>query len=414
MQEIEHLRSIRNIWLQRAVQSLARGAVVREDVRILLSRFFDLLDQAIATGDPAWLDSILSEWSASLTQSDLEGSNSSLTSLIKVLSVMTYSVVRENLVESAALDLIEVLLPSFSYAFERAAQFEMQVKMKYLTDQLEQVTQSLEKLDRSKSDFIAVAAHELKTPLTLIDGYTSMLRENLEQAGIVPYQGVLVDGVQNGTRRLRAIIDDMIDVSLIDNKMLSLNFQPVWVNRLFSILAEEFSATINERRQRLEIHSFPGFNEMTFGDPERLLQVLRNVLANAVKYTPDGGQINVDGRKLPGFLEVTICDTGIGIDPEDTQTIFDKFVRLGNTALHSSSKTKFKGGGPGLGLHIAKGIIESHGGTVWVESPGYDENSCPGSTFHLLIPLLSDPPDVRMAKLFAPLKNYPQKEEAKS
>jgi signal transduction histidine kinase len=144
-------------------------------------------------------------------------------------------------------------------------------------------------------------------------------------------------------------------------------------------------------------------NEMTFGDPERMLQVLRNVISNAIKYTPDGGEITVEGRKLPGFMEVIVRDTGIGIDEEDIQAIFDKFVRLGDTALHSSGKTKFKGGGPGLGLRIAKGIIESHGGTIWVESPGYNETTCPGSTFHILIPLRSEPPDLQMAKLFAPL-----------
>ncbi len=413
MQELEHLKSIRTIWIKHAVPAIARGAGVREDARVLMDRFFGLLEQAVETGNSAWLDSILVEWSQSLPESDLEGAISSLTSLIKELSQMTYTIARENLPDQAALDLIGVILPCFSYAFERAAQFEMEAKVNHLTEKLDEVTQSLEKLDRSKSDFIAVAAHELRTPLTLIDGYATMLRENLEQAGLLPYQGILVDGIQNGARRLQAIIDDMIDVSLIDNKLLSLNFQPLWVNRLFSVLADEFSDTIKQRNQTLEVHSFPGMNEMTFGDPERLLQVFRNVLTNAVKYTPDGGQISVDGRILPGFMEVTICDTGIGIDPEDTQSIFDKFVRLGDTALHSSSRTKFKGGGPGLGLHIARGILESHGGTIWVESPGYNEATCPGSVFHLLVPLRAAPPDAAMAKLFAPLSKPSQKDETK-
>jgi signal transduction histidine kinase len=137
-------------------------------------------------------------------------------------------------------------------------------------------------------------------------------------------------------------------------------------------------------------------------------------LYNAIKYTPDGGKIIIDGRRLPGFLEVTVCDTGIGIDPDDIQVIFEKFVRLGNTALHSSSKTNFKGGGPGLGLRIAKGILESHGGTIWVESPGYDEKECPGSTFHLLIPLRTAPPDAKMAKLFSSMTTPNQTEEAQS
>jgi signal transduction histidine kinase len=412
MQALALLRSIRPAWIDHTV-SITSLAAIREDMRVQFERFFELLELAVENGDPACLDSILTDWTKSLTQSDLEGSNSSLSSLLKELNFQTFSTVRETLPEQSALDLTAALLPIFGYAFERTAQLETEIKVNYLTEKLNEATLSLEKLDRSKSDFISVAAHELRTPLTLIDGYASMLKENLEQAGIPPYQVLLVDGIQNGTRRLRAIIDDMIDVSLIDNKLMSLNFQPVWLNRLMSVLVEEFAGTIKERRQHLEIHPFPGSSEMTFGDPERLLQVFRNILTNAVKYTPDGGQITIDGRKLPGFLEITITDNGIGIDSDDTQAIFDKFVRLGNTALHSSSKTKFKGGGPGLGLHIARGILESHGGTIWVESPGYDETTCPGSVFHVLIPLRTYPPDTQMAKLFAPLINQSQKEEKK-
>ena len=83
--------------------------------------------------------------------------------------------------------------------------------------------------------------------------------------------------------------------------------------------------------------------------------------------------------------------------------IFEKFGRLGNVSLHSSGKIKFKGGGPGLGLSIAKGIIEAHGGAIWVESPGYDEKACPGSTFHILLPIRRKPPDEKIAKLYEPL-----------
>jgi signal transduction histidine kinase len=95
-----------------------------------------------------------------------------------------------------------------------------------------------------------------------------------------------------------------------------------------------------------------------------------------------------------------VADTGIGIDPQDHARVFEKFGRLGNTALHSSGKTKFKGGGPGLGLPITKGILEAHGGAIWVESEGYDELQYPGATFRILIPLRSEPPDEKIARLF--------------
>ncbi len=132
-------------------------------------------------------------------------------------------------------------------------------------------------------------------------------------------------------------------------------------------MRQEFSQTITERNLYFEIRTFPGSDELTFGDGERLYQALRNVVSNSIKFTPDHGKITMDGRLLPGFIEVTVTDTGIGIDPDDQNRIFEKFGRVGSVSLHSSGKTKYKGGGPGLGLPIAKGIIEAHGGAIWVE-----------------------------------------------
>jgi signal transduction histidine kinase len=182
-----------------------------------------------------------------------------------------------------------------------------------------------------------------------------------------------------------------------------MNFQPVWINQLIDIAQHELQKPLKDRQQCLEIVKFDGFNEMTFGDSERLYQAIRNILTNAIKYTPDGGRIIVNGRMLPGFIEITIADTGIGINVEDQERVFEKFGRVGNVALHSSGKIKFKGGGPGLGLPITKGIIEAHGGAIWVESEGYDEINCPGTIFHILLPVRKESPDRRAAEIFKPL-----------
>jgi signal transduction histidine kinase len=127
-------------------------------------------------------------------------------------------------------------------------------------------------------------------------------------------------------------------------------------------------------------------------DPDLLYKVFYHLVMNAIKYTPDGGKIMISGHSLndnsegPG-IEVIVSDTGIGIDPQHHELVFEKFFQTGEVLMHSSGKTKFKGGGPGLGLAIAHGIIEVHHGKIWVESPGHDEEKNPGSSFHIRLPL---------------------------
>jgi signal transduction histidine kinase len=162
--------------------------------------------------------------------------------------------------------------------------------------------------------------------------------------------------------------------------------------------------TINKRRQTLELTPFDGSRLWIYVDPARIMQAIRNIVNNAVKYTPDGGKISVNGRTLPGMIEVTVADTGIGISLENQAVIFEKFGQLGRLDLHSSGKTKFRGDGAGLGLPIARGILEAHGGSIWVESDGYDENECPGTTFHVLIPIRTEAPETTMAKLLGQLE----------
>lgn len=395
----EILKEIRPSWIRRVANTMARGAGVRENFQEQLERFYGLMIQAIETGDPAWVDQVLYDWSASPTQSELREGEKNISAILNKMLMITYEIAREDLTEQEAMELMGVVLPIFTYALEKAARQEMETRVAFISNELSEIQSKLERLDRSKSNFISVAAHELKTPLTLIEGYTTMMRDSAKKEQESQLD-LMIDGVNSGILRLRAIIDDMIDVSLIDNNLLALNFQPVWINQILSLIVKEFNDSISSRSLTLDLRPFPGSDQMIFGDPERLYQAFRNILSNAIKFTPDGGKIIVDGRVLPGFLEVSVADTGIGISAQDQETIFEKFGQLGSASLHSSGKTKFKGGGPGLGLPIAKGIIEAHGGAIWVESEGHDENKCPGSTFHILVPIRTESPDPKLAKLF--------------
>ena len=269
---------------------------------------------------------------------------------------------------------------------------ELESLVQQRTKDLQNAFDQVERLDRAKADFIGIASHELRTPLTLLKGYAQML---LEDAGIRQNERyyTMINGIQTGAMRLHEIVESMLDVAKIDNRELRLHMTPTSVPVVIGYLRDSLKKVFNERKQKFveNLRDLP----MIQADMESLRKVFYNLLINAIKYTPDGGTITVSGRALQpgelgmmeGGIEIVVSDTGIGIDPGMWELIFVKFYQTGELSLHSTGKTKFKGGGPGLGLAIAKGIVAAHNGVIWVESPGYDEQKCPGSHFHVVLPL---------------------------
>lgn len=357
------LSAIRTPWVNLIARELSSGEGVRTGFSEQLERFYDLLTQAVLSGDVAWLDPILYDWGHAPTETNLDEGGYFVSFVLNRMVSLTIQVAREHLALNDALELLAAVVPVYTHSLSVVIRYEMEARVAHITHELGKVQEKLQQLDRNKSNFISVAAHELKTPLTLIEGYTAMMADSVNQSGQSQTQ-LLLQGVNTGIVRLRHIIDDMIDVSVIDNNLLNLNFQPLWIKNLLELLKSELGHTILQRSQTFLIHHFEGDDMMIYGDSERIYQALYNVVTNAIKFTPDGGIITINGRLLPGFIEISVTDTGIGIFHENQSIIFEKFGQLGRTELHSSGKTKFKGGGPGLGLPITKGIIEAHGGTT--------------------------------------------------
>jgi signal transduction histidine kinase len=258
---------------------------------------------------------------------------------------------------------------------------------------MEAAHSKLERIDRTKSDFISIASHELRTPLTVLSGYSQMLMDDPTFKDN-PYYAKVISGIYDGTSRLHEIVDSMLDVAKIDTRAMELQSEPVHLHMVVNGVCQGFSKAFGERELTLDLDDFSDLPPVQ-GDPEALKKVFYHLVMNAIKYTPDGGKITISGFLLekgnenypPGGVEVVISDTGIGIDPRFKDLIFTKFYQTGELALHSSGKIKFKGGGPGLGLAIVRGIVDAHGGRVWAESPGYDEEKTPGSHFHVVLPI---------------------------
>jgi signal transduction histidine kinase len=262
---------------------------------------------------------------------------------------------------------------------------DMTEHLQQRTLELERSNQLLEQMDRTKTRFIQVSAHELRTPMTIVQGYAQLIEVKAKDH---PQFSKYADGILEGTNRMVDIIDNMLDVSRIETNQLGVMPTNVKLDQVLEKVQETFEQAFEQRGIRLTLDGLDSLPAIQ-GDQDLLYKVFYHVVMNAIKFTPDGGSILVGGYVInEGFeVEVSVRDTGIGIDPQNQELVFEKFYQTGEVLLHSSGKTKFKGGGPGLGLAIARGIVNAHGGHIWIESPGYDEAKNPGTTVFISLPV---------------------------
>ncbi len=263
-----------------------------------------------------------------------------------------------------------------------------------IKDNLERSAQELRRLNQMKDSFLGLISHELKTPLTIILGYADLILNQIPDkvdSSVLP----MVENIANAGERLNRVVQDMVDISMIDGRRLQVNLQEVEVNSLVETVAAETAVFLEKRRQSLHLELATDL-PLIQGDPDRLLQMITNLVNNAIKFTPDDGRIILQTRYLPepepaageGSVELVVRDTGIGIPDDDRERVFEKFYGIGKIEEHSTGQISFKGKGAGLGLAIVQGIVSLHGGEVWVESGQPDESGAfPGAAFHVRLPV---------------------------
>jgi PAS domain S-box-containing protein len=225
-----------------------------------------------------------------------------------------------------------------------------------------------------KDEFLATLSHELRTPLTSILGWSNLLTTgNLDEATTKS----ALETIERNARAQRQLIDDLLDISRIITGKLRLDVRPVELASLIEIVADGVRPAAEAR----SIHLQTALDSRTgpvSGDPDRLQQIIWNLLTNAIKFTPEGGRVEVGLERTNSHVEVTISDTGQGIAPEFLPHVFERFSQ-------SDSSSTRRHGGLGLGLAIVRQLVELHGGTVTAESSGVGA----GTTFKVMLPLMS-------------------------
>lgn len=276
-------------------------------------------------------------------------------------------------------------LARLAQAFDRMAesleradhQRQQQEVLRRQNFELEQRNQAVEEANRLKTEFVSMVTHELRTPLTSVLGYVGLLLDG-EAGEVGAEQHEYLTIVKNNAGRLLALINDLLDIARIEAGGIDLQRTAVDVGRLLHQVADTLAPLLDAKNQLLSL-DLPEAVPPVWADPDRLMQIVINLVSNAHKYTPAGGSISVVAEQFDGFGRVHVRDSGVGLSADELTHLFTKFFRARNPATRGAA-------GSGLGLALTRSLVELHGGALTVVStPGQ------GSTFSFTMPLADLP-----------------------
>jgi two-component system sensor histidine kinase BaeS len=234
-----------------------------------------------------------------------------------------------------------------------------------------QMAEKLNQIETMRRRLIGDVSHELRTPLTAIKGSMEGLMD-----GVLPATNETYQQIHTEADRLNRLVDDLQELSRVEARAYQLDIRPVDVSTLARTVTKRLAPHSESKRITLDLELAPDLARI-LADEDRAVQVLTNLTGNALQYTPEGGRITISAKRIDNEVQISVSDTGVGIPPEHLSHIFDRFYRV------DKSRSRQSGGGSGIGLTIARALVEAHGGRIWAESAGEGQ----GSTFGFTIPV---------------------------
>jgi histidine kinase len=240
-----------------------------------------------------------------------------------------------------------------------------------LAQAFNQMAERLEHTEQMRLQLLGDVSHELRTPLTAIKGSMEALVD-----GVLPAVPATFEQIEQEADRLQRLVNDLQELSRVEAGAYELEIQPIAIETLIQTAVRRMESQFQHKGITLSVSLTPDL-PASQGDPDRLLQVLINLLSNACQYTPTGGEVCIQAEMRGEEIVISVIDNGIGIPPEHISRLFTRFYRV------DKSRSRQAGGGSGIGLTIARHLVEAHGGRIWAESPGPGR----GSTFAFTLPV---------------------------
>ena len=245
-------------------------------------------------------------------------------------------------------------------------------ELSQLAARFNQMAEKLDQVESMRRRLIGDVSHELRTPLTAIKGSMEGLMD-----GVLPANDETFQQIHAEADRLNRLVDDLQELSRVEARAYQLDFRSLDVSSLIQTVTKRLMPQAESKRISLDLELTPDLSPI-LADEDRAIQVLTNLTGNALQYTPEGGKVTISTKRINDEVQFSVHDTGLGIPPEHLSHIFDRFYRV------DKSRSRQAGGGSGIGLTIARALVEAHGGHIWVESAGSGQ----GSTFNFTLPVI--------------------------
>ena len=255
--------------------------------------------------------------------------------------------------------------------FDERVEVNGEDELARLAVRFNQMAEKLNRVESMRRRLIGDVSHELRTPLTAIKGSMEGLMDGILPANEETYQQIHAE-----TERLNRLVDDFQELSRVESSAYELDIQAVDLPPLVRTVSKRLGPQAESKRISLNVDLSPDLPQV-LADQDRIIQVLTNLANNALQYTPEGGKIIISAQQHNGEIQMSVRDTGVGLPPEHVEHIFDRFYRV------DKSRSRQSGGGSGIGLTIARALVEAHSGRIWVESAG----EAKGSVFHFTLPV---------------------------
>jgi len=255
--------------------------------------------------------------------------------------------------------------------YDERIQIDGNDELSQLAASFNQMAEKLDQVEAMRRRLIGDVSHELRTPLTAIKGSMEGLMDGILPANDETYQQIHAEA-----DRLNRLVDDLQELSRVEAHAYQLDFRSLDISSIVQTVTKRLAPQAESKRISLDFELTPDLPPV-LADEDRAIQILTNLTGNALRYTPKGGKVTISAKRINDDVQFSVHDTGIGIPPEHLPHIFDRFYRV------DKSRSRQAGGGSGIGLTIARALVEAHGKRIWVESEGEGK----GSAFNFTLPI---------------------------